>query len=332
MPESNGSDGAVPLRAMWSGVITFGLVSIPVDLHTMTRPLPFRLRMLGPDGTPLSRRYYCPEHEAYVGNDEIVRGHEEDDESFVIVEEEELDALEPTRSREIDLERFVPVDQISLMHIQRSYLLLPARGSTKAYRLLSQTMDKSGRAGIARFVMRGHAYLIAITSEGGALRGHTLRYVDELRSAEDVGLPKPPDQVDHKKLRAFQNAIKAAAGSFDPLLLEDEYGAALLSLAEQKHERGEVVDAREAARATSQGEIVDLMQLLKERLMDAPAPRRGGRATARSSGAKSARRRPSRAALRNASKDELYQRAKKLDIAGRSRMSKEELVDALESA
>ncbi|HEY0671085.1 MAG TPA: Ku protein, partial [Longimicrobiales bacterium] len=168
-------------RSFWSGTITFGLVSIPVNLFPGVRSQRAALRMLADDGTPLQRRFYCEKQNREVNGDEIVRGYETAKGKYVVVTDDELEALEPKKSRDIDLRRFVPAEDIDPLFFERSYYLAPAGESVKAYRLLAETMEKTGRAGIATFVMRGKEYLVAIVAEDGLLRADTMRFADELR-------------------------------------------------------------------------------------------------------------------------------------------------------
>ncbi|MGH7552460.1 MAG: Ku protein, partial [Longimicrobiales bacterium] len=207
-------------RAFWSGTITFGLVSIPVNLFPTNRAGGFSLRMLDRDGTPLARRYFCSKEEKKLDDEDIVRGYELDG-KYVVVTDEELEALAPDKSRDIDLRRFVDHDAIDPMYFERAYFLTPAGGSSKAYRLLAETMEDMGRAGIATFVMRGKEYLVAIIAEDGVLRAETLRYHDELRSIDDVGLPVKP-RVKRTDVARFEKAIRAhSEKSFEPHELED---------------------------------------------------------------------------------------------------------------
>jgi len=308
MPEE--MEEATP-RGIWSGILSFGLVSIPVDLHSITHPRRHRMRMLGPEGERLQRRYYCPEHERVLQSDEIVRGYEEDDGSFIVVDDDEIAALEPKRSREVDLQRFVPADQLSPLYVKRSYLLLPGKDSQRAYRLLARIMEETERVGIGSFVMRGHTYVVAITSARGILRAQTLRQADEVRSPEDVGLPDPPDQIDRQRVRAFVEAIDSLSiEAFDPAITEDEDETTLLAAAREKQEEGDVVEVPEESDDEGSS-VVDLMALLKERLLGPP-----------SSAASSS-------TLHDQTRQELYERAQELGIAGRAKMTKEELIDAI---
>jgi len=251
-------------RAFWSGTITFGLVSVPVDLYS-ARAQGERTRMLARDGTPLKRRYRCPEHDRALDDEEIVRGYDTGGGRFVVVEDEELAALAPKKSREIDLQRFVERQEIPAAYFNRAYFLLPSGDTNKAYRLLAATMEETGLAGIGTFVMRGREYLAAILGEGGLLRAETLRFPDEIRTAEDAGLPKKK-KVPAAAVTTWKKAIaKLVRKSFDPDDLDEESGA-LRKLAERKLERGkDVVEVSEAP-PEEVGTVIDLMQVLKQRL------------------------------------------------------------------
>ena len=269
-------------RAFWSGTITFGLVSVPVDLLAAHRPRP-SLRLLDErDGAPLRREFVCPEHGKPVTSDEIVRGYPLDSDDFVVVTDEELDALQPEKTRDINLSRFVDARAIEPLYFRRTYFLVPSGRSAKAYRLLTDTMAGSGRAGIATFVMRGKEYLVAIFAQGGLLRATTLRFQDELREIEDIPLPKKTTP-DPKESRHMARQIdRLAADELDPSELEDESMERLLELVKKKRARGrDVVEATVAAAEAPRDNIVDLMKVLKERIgkdralsESKPAPRR----------------------------------------------------------
>src|SRR5262249_3827435 len=146
--EKSGSDEQRLVgRPVWSGSLSFGLVTVPVDLYSAQRSTGVALRMLGPDGTPLARRYVCPKDEKPLDSEEIVRGYEVAKGRFVVVSDEELEALAPRSSRDIELKRFVEQDEIDPAYFVRTYFLVP-RDQTKAYRLLAEIMEQTGRAGI----------------------------------------------------------------------------------------------------------------------------------------------------------------------------------------
>src|SRR5258707_5631779 len=140
-------------RPCWSGTLTFGLVSVPVELYPGNRTNRAPLRMLGPEHEPLARRYYSEKTGRDLNADDMVRGYEIDKDKYVVVTDEELERLAPEQSRDIDLRRFVDLESIPPIYFDRSYFLAPSEGSEKAYRLLVDTMAKSDLAGIATFVM-----------------------------------------------------------------------------------------------------------------------------------------------------------------------------------
>ena len=268
MPEQR-TESAIRARAFWSGTLTFGLVSIPVNLFPANRKGGVSLRMVDENGTPLARRYFCPKHEKEIDWDDIVRGYELEDGSFVVVTDEELESLEPRKTRDIDLRRFVPADQLDPIYFERGYYLTPGSESTKAYLLLARTMEESGRAGIATFVMRGKEYLVAIFAENGILRGETLRFVDEIRSPEDIGLPEKP-RLKTADVRRMEAAIKThTSARLAPAELEDEYAERVRKLVKKKEQAEEDV-YQAPVDTTSEDEeevsVIDLMEVLKRSL------------------------------------------------------------------
>ena len=252
-------------RPFWSGTLTFGLVSIPVDLYPGNRSNRTPLRMLGPDGMPLSRRYYSQKTGKDLDSDSMIRGYEIDKDKFVTVTDEELERLAPQQSRDIDLRSFVPLESIPPLYFDRSYFLVPSSGSEKAYRLLSETMDQSELSGIATFVMLGKEYLVAIFPENGILRAETMRFADELRTPKDVGLPEQ-SKVSAAAVKKFETVIKKhSANTLALSTLKDEKSEALRKLiAKKKSSRKNVVHVDIPEK--EEGKVVDLLDVLKKSL------------------------------------------------------------------
>jgi DNA end-binding protein Ku len=245
--------------------LTFGLVSVPVSLFPAARANRASLRMLGPDGQPLARRYYAEKTGKDLDADEVIRGYEVKKDKFVTVTDEELERLEPEKTRDINLTQFVPADSIPPLYFERGYFLTPAAGSQKAYKLLAETMEKSELAGIATFVMRGKEYLVAIFAENGILRAETMRFADEIRSPKDIGLPKkkePPAAT----VRKFEKLIGSKSKKqFSPTKLADKQTDDLLKLVKKKEKkRGSVV--RVETEADTDHKVIDLVQVLKKSL------------------------------------------------------------------
>lgn len=261
-----------PVRAFWSGTITFGLVSIPVDLFAAVHGRHTSMKMVDAKGRALGREYFSDDDENLTP-DELVRAYKADDGKMVVVTDKELESVAPEMTRDIELRRFVPRDAIPAPYFNRPYFLAPSGRSQKAYQLLAQTMQETGHAGIGTFVMRGHQYLVAILSDGNFLRAETLRFAAELRSPQDLGLPKRPKRPGTELKRAvkrFADAIeKLKREALDMDELSDRYAAALEDLAEKKARKGK--DLADAAAQSEDGEeggaeIIDLMKILRQRV------------------------------------------------------------------
>lgn len=317
-------------RAFWSGTITFGLVSIPVDFYPAIRDSGTRLRMFTKDGHPVGRRYMCPEHDRPLAPEEIVRGFPIESGQFVTVSDEELEEVAPEKTRDIDLTRFVLLSDLPTFLFARPYVLAPSGESTKAYRLLAATMEEAGQVGIASFVMREKAYIVAILAKGGVLLAETLRFPDELRSPESIGLP-PVVEVAAPRVREFATVIDSLGREElerDELL--DDAAARLAKVAQDKAERGQDLVEGEAEPESEEAAPVDLVALLKHRL-EKGRPTNDQHAEPRPRTTIKKERRKA-VALQEQPKSDLYERAKKLGIEGRSRMNKRDLVAAIRAA
>ncbi len=265
------ADEVASPRPFWSGILAFGLVSIPVSLFPAQGSSRLSLRMVDDDGTPLRRQYVCEKEDVTLESDDLVRGYEVDKNQFVVVEDEELEALEPEKTQEIDLSRFVPLAEVNPVYFERAYFLVPDKGANKAYRLLAKSMEDEQRAGIATFVMRGKEYMVAIVAERGILRAETMRFSDEIRSPADVGLPDR-GKADPKLVRAIRKTIENnTRDAIERDDLTDTYSQKLRAYAEEKYDSGrDVVAAPSEEVAQEQdfehADVVDLMQVIKQRL------------------------------------------------------------------
>jgi DNA end-binding protein Ku len=279
--------GAPGMRPFWAGTITFGLVTVPVSLYAATKSRGTALRMVAPDDAPVQRRYVCSKDEQVLDADDIVRGYELEKGKFVVVTDDELEVLEPRKSREIDLQLFVDRDEIDPIYFERGYFLVPAQGTNKAYRLLAEVMESSNYAGIATFVMRAKEYVVAIMAENGILRAETLRFADEIRKPSDVGLPKKA-KATPADVRKFENAIAKKSRKFELRELLDDYGERLEKLAMSKQKKNaDIVRVKEEPKSDEGGEVVDLLAVLSRSLGGTKSARKPARkAPARKKSAK----------------------------------------------
>ncbi len=271
MAEEELEDFAEPsgIRSFWTGTITFGLVNVPVALYSATRARGVALKMIGPDEAPVQRRYVCSKDGKVLDADDIVRGYETEKGKFVVVTDDELEAIEPRKSREIDLRVFVDVDDIDPIFFDRAYFLVPASGTNKAYRLLAEVMEKNKQAGIATFVMRAKEYLVAIIAENGILRAETLRFADEIRKPGEIGLPKVA-RTSAADVKKFENQIAKHAKKVNLHEFLDDYTERLEKLVAAKERKKEdIVKAPPETAAESEeggGEVVDLLEVLSRSL------------------------------------------------------------------
>ena len=301
-------------RAIWSGSISFGLVNVPVGLYSATESKDVRFHEFeGGSGRRIRHERVAEGTDKEVDYDDIVKGYEVADDKYVMLTKEELESVEPGRSRSIDVENFVSLGEIDPVYYEKSYYLAPKAGGEKAYALLRAAMEHSDRVAIGRFVMRSKQHLAAIRPSGPVLILETLFFGDEVRSPGDLDLPKratPPE----RELRIAEQLIDALTVDFDPSSYTDTYRDRVLDLIETKAKGEEIVAERKDKPAAP---VTDLMAALEASLTDIGEAR--------------SRRRP-RQELADLSKEELYERATEQSIPGRSKMSKPKLVAALEQA
>ena len=259
-------------HAFWSGSLSFGLVNVPVLVFPASRQSGVRLRMISQNGTPLERRFYCSRDGKEVASSEIARGFELDDGSYIVIDDDELEDLEPQKTREIDLREFVNLSEISPAFLERGYFLTPLKEATKAYRLLAEVMEDTQRAGIATFVMRDREYLVAIFAQNGILCAETLRFHDEVRDPRTIGLPEPKT-ASRRDVATFERAIDALTAKTLPRdLLVDRDTAKLGAIIDKKKRAGKDVIrvTHEPRDAESEEDVeVDLLDTIRRSLRHA---------------------------------------------------------------
>lgn len=266
--KSRDSDaGESALRPFWSGTISFGLVSVPVNLFPANQSGRTPLRLLGPNGEPLARKYYSPKTERDLEAEDMVRGYEIAKEKYVVVTDDELERLAPEKTRDIAIISFVDKESVPPVHFDRGYFLTPDAKSEKAYRLLVETLEKSGLAGIATFVMRGKEYLVAILADHGILRAETMRFADELRSPAEVGLPKKK-KVPRATVLKFERLIGSKSKKQpSKSQLEDDQADRLKKLiAKKRSQRRNIVEVETDESDGRKGKVIDLVAVLKRNL------------------------------------------------------------------
>lgn len=250
-------------RAIWSGSINFGLVSIPVAMYSATEDHTVHFHQFQ-RGTADRIRYQRINERTgkEVDYADIVKGAEVGGGDYVIVEPEELDAIAPGRSRTLDITRFVDLNEIDPVYFQKTYWLAPTSEEyTRPYALLREAMARANRAGIATFVMRGKEYLAAIRADDGALALHTLFFADEIRNPADE-LDNLPEQAptSGKELDMAKTLIESLSGPWQPQDYHDTYTERVERLIDDKRRGGEVVAEAEPPVPTEMSDLLEALQ------------------------------------------------------------------------
>src|SRR5579884_111590 len=313
-------------RAIWSGSLSFGLVSVPVELYSATEDKTIHFNQFEAGTSDRIRNKRVNERTGEeVEYSDIVKGYDVGGGEYVIVTPEELEAVEPGRSRNVEITDFVDLDAIDPVYYQKSYFLGPkGEQAERAYGLLRKAMEDSGKVAIATLVMRGKQYLVAVRPESRALVLETMYFADEVRDPvkEVPGLPAA-DEFTDREVATAKMLIESMTSAWEPDRYHDTYRRQVEELIEQKRRGEEVVVEAKRAEPTK---VVDLMAALEASV----AAARGREAPAASATKKPARGNGKAAAdLSSLSKTELYERASELDVPGRSKMSRKELEKAV---
>jgi DNA end-binding protein Ku len=309
-------------RTLWSGSLSFGLVNVPVRLTSAARDLDLHFRQLHePDGAPIEQRRFCSEEGKEVDWEEIGRGFELDDGGQVVLTDEELASVQPRKTRTISVEAFVDVDDVDPIYFDHPWFLTPSgdsEGTLRAYGLLVETMESTERAALGRFVMRTKEYLVLVRPRDGLLALTTLRFHDEVRPTDEIapGGRKPAKG----KIDSAVAVIESLSTEWEPERYTDCYRERLKSVVEDK-KKGKRIKAPDEVREPKPAP--DLMAALQETLD------RMGTGRQSDGGDGGGQRGGGAGGLAELSREELYERAQAEDVPGRSKMSKDELVEAL---
>ena len=251
-------------RSIGSGTISFGLVSIPVKLYTATSPKQVHFNMLhAKDKGRLKQNYVCSVCGEKVDREETVRGYEFTRDQYVVMSEEELAALEKKGDRSIEIEEFVPIEQVDPLYFEKSNLLGPDKGGQKAYKLLNQAMLATEKVAVGRHSTRGRQQLVLIRPVENGLMMHGLFYADEVRSFEDIEFGDAVTLKQGELDLAHQLIDQLSSPRFEPGKYEDVYRRDVLQQIERKV-AGEEISAAPAPAAREQ--IIDLVAALKKSL------------------------------------------------------------------
>ena len=253
-------------RSIWSGAISFGLVNVPVKLFSAVSRKTVRFNQLNQEtGNRIQQKRVDPETGEEVPYDKLVKGYELTKDRYVVIRPEELDALDPERTRTIDIEDFVDLEDIDPVYYDHPYYLVPDKGAAKAYGLLLNAMEASGKVAIARVVIRSKEALVAIRPAGDLLMMETMIFHDEVVPHDELDdLPDAKDlKASERELKMAQQLIDSLSSEFDPSRYRDEYRDKVLDLIERKA-AGEDIAVQPEAPAPAK--VPDLMAALEASL------------------------------------------------------------------
>lgn len=252
-------------RAIWSGSVSFGLVNVPVKLTTATSPKDVRFNQLhDEDGGRINQKRVCSIDGEEVDFSHIVKGYDLGGGRYVTVTSEELAGLDVAATRTIDIEEFVDLAEIDPVYFEHSYYLVPDGRAEKPYALLVETMSRTGKVAIGRFVLRTKQYLATMRARDGVLILSTMLFADEVVDPADLDVPSAADmQPTDRELKMAEQLVESLSAPFDPQKYHDDYREKVLALIDAKAE-GEEIVAAEAPAAPAP--VVDLMAALEESL------------------------------------------------------------------
>jgi DNA end-binding protein Ku len=230
------------VQGIWSGTISFSLVAIPVQLVKAVESGRVSFRTLhSKDYSPLARRMFCPEENVMVPPEEIIRGFEIGPDQYILITDEELESVSPERSRTIEIVEFIDMKDVDPVYYDNPYYLVPLKGGEKSYRLLVEVMQRTNKAGLARFVLHEREYLVAVKSTEGALVLITLHYSEEILPDDDI---EPADgKIDADEKSRIKQSIKNMMADFNPGQYADERREKIMDLLKEKAKEKALVEA-----------------------------------------------------------------------------------------
>lgn len=263
------------MHTMWKGTISFGLVNIPVKMHAATENKDIKLRQLHKEcQSPIEYERKCPVCERPVENNEIVKAYEYAKNKFVVLDEEELQALRQEQGdKAVEIIDFVQLKEIDPIYYEKSYYLSPNEGGSKAYGLLRSALLDTGKIGIAKMMIRSKEQLAVIRVYKNTLVVETIHYPDEVRSVSDVPNVPKEMEMNQQELDTAKMLIDQLTTEFNPEKYQDEYRSSLLHLIEQKKQQDQTATAKDKPATGVATNLMDALQASLERAKhDQPKP------------------------------------------------------------
>ncbi len=267
--------------SVWSGYLTFGLISMPVRLFSGARSSGISFNMLHRDDlTRVKQQYYCPNDNRVVERSEIVKGYEYRKGEYVVIEPEEIKKIEPKTAKTMEILEFVKTSEVDPVFFESSYYMMPEEAGRRPYALLTKALEESEYVAIAKLTMHNREYTVFLRPHEGGMMLHTMYYAEEVRKVEGFG---PPDvEIRDSELKVAHQLIEALASDWDPEKYHDSFQDNVKKLIETKLEGGEV---KEVEKPKKLAPVVDLMAALKQSLAEMEGKKKPAAGTRDSTGA-----------------------------------------------
>ncbi|MDV2683634.1 Ku protein [Alkalihalophilus lindianensis] len=251
------------MHTVWKGSISFGLVNIPVKLHTATDNKDIKLRQLHKKcHTPINYQKRCVDCEEEVANEDIVKAYEYAKNKFVVLDDEDLENLKKEQEEKaVEIIDFVKLDEIDPIYFEKSYFMAPDSGGAKAYSLLREALQESGKIGIAKIIIRSKEQLAVVRVYKNGLIMETIHFPDEVRKMDDVPNLPEDQKIVKKELDTALLLVEQLTTNFDPEKYHDEYRSALMDLIEEKKTGKKTVSATD--KKPKESNVTDLMSALQ---------------------------------------------------------------------
>lgn len=254
------------MRAIWKGSVSFSLVNIPIGLYTATRSERLKFRMLrGSDLSPVNYKRVAQADGKEVSWDEIVKGYEYEKGKFVVLKEEDFKRVDIEATQTIDIIDFVHQSEIDPMFFDKPYYLAPQKGGAKAYALLRDALNETGKVGIAKVVIKTRQHLAAVKPNKNALVLELMHFAEELTSPDKLDLPQS-QSTSAKELKMAAQLIETMTSKWNPEKYTDDYRSALMQLIEKKIDSGGKTPAATPGKKRKPTNVIDLVSVLQESL------------------------------------------------------------------
>jgi DNA end-binding protein Ku len=271
--------------SVWSGYLTFGLISMPVRLFSGARSASVSFHMLHrPDLQRVKQQLFCPVDNRVIERSEVVKGYEYRKDEYVVVEPEEIKKIEPKTAKTMEILEFVKASDVDPVYFESSYYMLPEEAGRRPYALLTKALEESDYVAIAKLTMHNREYTVFLRPHEGGLMLHTMYYADEVRAVEGFG--RPDVELKEAEVKVAHQLIEALAADWEPEKFHDGFQDNLKKLIQTKLEGGKIAEVEKPKKLAP---VVDLMSALKQSLAQMEGKKKPAAMAREAAGAKRSR-------------------------------------------